>query len=91
MCGRRPFRDRRRPAGPAGHPRARGPDPDRCRRPGLHRSGGRLRPDGGFGRILAAYGGIFGAGPIARGGIADGRRPGRHDAVGALVRPARRP
>ncbi|MFE9466825.1 YnfA family protein [Streptomyces virginiae] len=41
--------------------------------------------DDNFGRILAAYGGIFVAGSIAWGMIADGYRPDRYDVTGALV------
>ncbi|MEV7520366.1 YnfA family protein [Streptomyces sp. NPDC091371] len=41
--------------------------------------------DDNFGRILAAYGGIFVAGSIAWGMIADGYRPDRWDVIGALV------
>jgi small multidrug resistance family-3 protein len=38
-----------------------------------------------FGRILAAYGGIFVAGSLAWGIIADGFRPDRFDLIGAAV------
>ncbi|MFV2121930.1 YnfA family protein [Streptomyces sp. Act-28] len=41
--------------------------------------------DAHFGRILAAYGGVFVAGSIAWGMVADGYRPDRYDVVGALV------
>lgn len=41
--------------------------------------------DDNFGRILAAYGGMFVAGSIAWGMVADGYRPDRYDVVGALV------
>ena len=44
-----------------------------------------LQPSGQFGRILAAYGGIFVAGSIIWGVIADGYRPDRWDITGALV------
>ncbi|MFH9610779.1 YnfA family protein [Streptomyces sp. NPDC017448] len=44
-----------------------------------------LQSDDDFGRILAAYGGIFVAGSIAWGMVADGYRPDRFDVVGALV------
>ncbi|MFJ6509998.1 YnfA family protein [Streptomyces sp. NPDC091406] len=44
-----------------------------------------LQSDDNFGRILAAYGGIFVAGSIAWGMVADGYRPDRFDVVGALV------
>ncbi|MCP9958975.1 MULTISPECIES: YnfA family protein [Streptomyces] len=38
-----------------------------------------------FGRVLAAYGGVFVAGSIAWGMAVDGYRPDRHDVLGALV------
>ncbi|MFD8400190.1 YnfA family protein, partial [Streptomyces sp. NPDC059698] len=44
-----------------------------------------LQSDDNFGRILAAYGGVFVAGSIAWGMVADGYRPDRFDVVGALV------
>ncbi|WP_406164962.1 YnfA family protein [Streptomyces sp. NBC_00996] len=44
-----------------------------------------FQSDDSFGRILAAYGGIFVAGSIAWGTVADGYRPDRYDAIGALV------
>ncbi|MEV5509759.1 YnfA family protein [Streptomyces orinoci] len=44
-----------------------------------------LQPDAHFGRILAAYGGIFVAGSLAWGVVADGYRPDRYDVLGALV------
>lgn len=44
-----------------------------------------LQPDGHFGRILAAYGGVFVAGSLAWGMVADGYRPDRLDVLGALV------
>ena len=44
-----------------------------------------LQPDAHFGRILAAYGGIFVAGSLAWGMIADGFRPDRWDITGALL------
>lgn len=44
-----------------------------------------LQPDAEFGRILAAYGGVFVAGSLAWGMIADGYRPDRWDVIGALV------
>jgi small multidrug resistance family-3 protein len=43
-----------------------------------------LQPDLHFGRILAAYGGVFVAGSLAWGMIVDGFRPGRYDILGAL-------
>ena len=44
-----------------------------------------LQPDADFGRILAAYGGVFVAGSLAWGMVLDGYRPDRFDVVGALV------
>ncbi|MEU3448502.1 YnfA family protein [Streptomyces thermolilacinus] len=44
-----------------------------------------LQDSADFGRVLAAYGGVFVAGSIAWGMVADGYRPDRFDVVGALV------
>ncbi|MDT7783812.1 MAG: small multidrug resistance family-3 protein [Pseudonocardiales bacterium] len=44
-----------------------------------------LQPDANFGRILAAYGGVFVAGSLAWGVVVDGFRPDRYDVIGALV------
>jgi small multidrug resistance family-3 protein len=44
-----------------------------------------FQPSGDFGRILAAYGGIFVAGSLLWGWVADGYRPDRFDVIGALV------
>ena len=44
-----------------------------------------LQPDAEFGRILAAYGGVFVAGSLLWGMVADGFRPDRYDVVGAGV------
>ncbi|MGW0202637.1 YnfA family protein [Nonomuraea sp. NPDC003201] len=44
-----------------------------------------LQPDANFGRILAAYGGVFVAGSLAWGMVVDGFRPDRWDVIGALV------
>ncbi|HEV7628665.1 MAG TPA: YnfA family protein [Streptomyces sp.] len=44
-----------------------------------------LQPDADFGRILAAYGGVFVAGSLAWGMAVDGFRPDRWDVTGALV------
>ena len=44
-----------------------------------------LQPDASFGRILAAYGGVFVAGSLLWGAVVDGYRPDRFDVVGALV------
>jgi small multidrug resistance family-3 protein len=38
-----------------------------------------------FGRILAAYGGVFVAGSLAWGMVVDGFRPDRYDLVGAAL------
>ena len=44
-----------------------------------------LQPDAHFGRILAAYGGVFVAGSLAWGMVVDGFRPDRYDVTGAVV------
>lgn len=44
-----------------------------------------LQPDAHFGRILAAYGGVFVAGSLAWGMAFDGFRPDRADMLGALI------
>ena len=44
-----------------------------------------LQPDANFGRILAAYGGVFVAGSLAWGVVMDGFRPDRYDIIGATV------
>jgi small multidrug resistance family-3 protein len=44
-----------------------------------------LQPDAHFGRILAAYGGVFVAGSLAWGMVVDGFRPDRYDVGGALI------
>jgi small multidrug resistance family-3 protein len=44
-----------------------------------------LQPDPHFGRILAAYGGVFVAGSLAWGMLVDGFRPDRWDLLGALL------
>ena len=44
-----------------------------------------LQPDAHFGRILAAYGGVFVAGSLTWGMVADGYRPDRYDVLGALL------
>jgi small multidrug resistance family-3 protein len=43
------------------------------------------QPDAHFGRILAAYGGVFVAGSLALGMAFDGFRPDRADVLGALI------
>ncbi|MGH8775084.1 MAG: YnfA family protein [Jiangellaceae bacterium] len=44
-----------------------------------------FQPDPHFGRILAAYGGIFVAGSLAWGMVLDGFRPDRWDIAGSLI------
>ncbi|WAU79027.1 YnfA family protein [Streptomyces sp. Qhu-G9] len=44
-----------------------------------------LQSDANFGRVLAAYGGVFVAGSLAWGMVADGFRPDRWDVTGALI------
>jgi small multidrug resistance family-3 protein len=44
-----------------------------------------LQPDANFGRILAAYGGVFVADSLAWGMLVDGFRPDRYDVTGALI------
>jgi small multidrug resistance family-3 protein len=44
-----------------------------------------FQPDPNFGRILAAYGGVFVAGSLAWGVVVDGFRPDRYDLAGAAI------
>ncbi|WP_305092873.1 YnfA family protein [Prescottella sp. R16] len=44
-----------------------------------------LQPDADFGRILAAYGGVFVAGSLLWAVVMDGFRPDRYDIAGALL------
>jgi small multidrug resistance family-3 protein len=44
-----------------------------------------VQPDAHFGRILAAYGGVFVAGSLLWGMTVSGFRPDRYDVAGALV------
>jgi small multidrug resistance family-3 protein len=44
-----------------------------------------LQPDSNFGRILAAYGGVFVAGSLVWGRVVDGYRPDRFDIIGSAV------
>jgi small multidrug resistance family-3 protein len=44
-----------------------------------------LQPSASFGRVLAAYGGVFVAGSLAWGVLVDGFRPDRYDLVGAVL------
>lgn len=43
------------------------------------------QPDANFGRVLAAYGGVFIVGSLLWGVAFDGFKPDRYDLVGALV------
>jgi small multidrug resistance family-3 protein len=52
---------------------------------GLYGFAATFQPDAHFGRVLAAYGGIFVAGSILWGVVADGYRPDRFDIAGALI------
>ncbi|GAA1571825.1 YnfA family protein [Dactylosporangium maewongense] len=44
-----------------------------------------LQSDANFGRILAAYGGVFVAGSLGWAMVVDGFRPDRYDIIGAAV------
>jgi small multidrug resistance family-3 protein len=44
-----------------------------------------LQPDATFGRVLAAYGGVFVAGSLLWGRLVDGYRPDTFDLVGATI------
>lgn len=44
-----------------------------------------FQPSPHFGRILAAYGGVFVAGSLAWGITFDGFRPDRYDVIGAVI------
>lgn len=44
-----------------------------------------FQPDAHFGRVLAAYGGVFVAGSLAWGIVLDGFRPDRWDYIGAAI------
>lgn len=44
-----------------------------------------FQPDGHFGRILAAYGGVFVVGSLAWGMALDGFKPDRYDFIGASI------
>lgn len=44
-----------------------------------------FQSDADFGRVLAAYGGVFVAGSLAWGMVADGYRPDRYDVTGVLI------
>ncbi len=44
-----------------------------------------FQPDDNFGRVLAAYGGVFVAGSLLWGMVVDGFTPDRYDVAGALI------
>jgi small multidrug resistance family-3 protein len=44
-----------------------------------------FQPDAAFGRVLAAYGGVFIVGSLLWGMVADGFRPDRYDVIGAVT------
>lgn len=44
-----------------------------------------FQPDANFGRVLAAYGGVFIVGSLVWGIVLDGFRPDRWDLIGAAV------
>jgi small multidrug resistance family-3 protein len=44
-----------------------------------------LQPDPKFGRVLAAYGGVFIVGSLAWGVVLDGFRPDLYDLAGAAI------
>ena len=56
-----------------------------CSRSGAYGFVATLQPDPNFGRILAAYGGVFVAGSLGWGMLVDGFRPDRWDLVGAAL------
>ena len=52
---------------------------------GIYGFAATLQPDPNFGRILAAYGGVFVAGSLAWAMVLDGFKPDRYDITGALI------
>ncbi|HEY1177619.1 MAG TPA: YnfA family protein [Phytomonospora sp.] len=44
-----------------------------------------FQPDANFGRILAAYGGVFVAGSLGWAMVVDKFRPDRYDVIGAVI------
>lgn len=52
---------------------------------GIYGFAATLQPDAHFGRILAAYGGVFVAGSLLWGMALDGFRPDRWDVTGAVI------
>ncbi|CAN5330696.1 YnfA family protein [soil metagenome] len=56
-----------------------------CAALGLYGVVAAAQPEDEFGRVFAAYGGIFIAGSIVWGAVFEGFRPDRYDIVGAAV------
>jgi small multidrug resistance family-3 protein len=52
---------------------------------GIYGTVATLQPDSHFGRVLAAYGGVFVAGSLLWGVVADDYRPDRYDLIGAAI------
>ncbi|WP_395108823.1 YnfA family protein [Actinomadura sp. SCN-SB] len=52
---------------------------------GLYGFAATLQPDAHFGRILAAYGGVFVGGSLLWGMVMDGYRPDRYDVIGVTL------
>jgi small multidrug resistance family-3 protein len=52
---------------------------------GLYGFAATLQPDAHFGRILAAYGGVFVGGSLLWGMVLDGYRPDRYDVIGVSL------
>ena len=52
---------------------------------GLYVFAATFQPDPHFGRVLAAYGGVFVAGSLAWGMVVDSFRPDRYDLAGAAL------
>lgn len=52
---------------------------------GLYGAVAAFQPDDNFGRVLAAYGGVFVAGSLLWGMVVDGFIPDRYDVAGALL------
>lgn len=52
---------------------------------GLYGAIAAMQPDATFGRVLAAYGGVFIIGSLAWGMVFDGFRPDRFDLIGAFI------
>ena len=62
-----------------------GGSPRGCSRSAAYGFVATFQPDAHFGRILAAYGGVFVAGSLAWGVLVDGFRPDRWDVAGAAI------